>query len=79
MVCSQILLRINVLLQSLWGAGRTTEAEQLLERMSEKGYSLDTESCNIIIDGLCRNNKLDVAMGVVDGMWREKEAQLFAD
>jgi pentatricopeptide repeat protein len=79
MVCSQILLRINVLLQSLWRAGRTTEAEQLLERMSEKGYSLDTESCNIIIDGLCRNNKLDVAMGVVDGMWREKEAQLFAD
>ncbi|XP_062224157.1 pentatricopeptide repeat-containing protein At2g17140-like [Phragmites australis] len=66
----------NVLLQSLWRAGRTTEAEQLLERMSEKGYSLDTASCNIIVDGLCRNSKLDVAMGIVDGMWKEGSAAL---
>jgi pentatricopeptide repeat protein len=44
--------------------------------MSEKGYNLDTASCNIIIDGLCRNDKLDVAMGIVDRMWIEGSAAL---
>ncbi|KAJ1277762.1 hypothetical protein BS78_04G028200 [Paspalum vaginatum] len=74
--CAPNSFTYNVLLQSLWRSGRTTEAEQMLERMSEKGYTLDTTSCNIIIDGLCKNSRLDVAMGIVDGMWKEGSAAL---
>ncbi|MFQ6628249.1 hypothetical protein Gotur_006512, partial [Gossypium turneri] len=32
--------------------------------MNEKGYGVDTVTCNIVINGLCKSGKLDKAMEI---------------
>ncbi|KAL3597764.1 hypothetical protein D5086_009401 [Populus alba] len=61
---------------TLWKEGRISEAEELLQKMNEKGYVIDTVTCNIVIDGLCNNGKLDKAIEIVNGMWTHGSAAL---
>ncbi|KAI8021355.1 Pentatricopeptide repeat-containing protein [Camellia lanceoleosa] len=45
------------------------EAENLLQKMKERDYGLDTVTCNIVIDGLCKSGKVDKAIKIVSEMW----------
>ncbi|KAE8702252.1 Pentatricopeptide repeat-containing protein [Hibiscus syriacus] len=44
--------------------------------MNEKGYGVDTVTCNIVIDGLCKSEKLEKAMEIADEMWTHGSAAL---
>ncbi|MFQ6636794.1 hypothetical protein Gotur_013833, partial [Gossypium turneri] len=44
--------------------------------MNEKGYGVDTVTCNIVIDGLCKSGKLDKAMEIAQEMWTHGSAAL---
>ncbi|MCI34169.1 pentatricopeptide repeat-containing protein, partial [Trifolium medium] len=39
--------------------------------MNEKSYQLDTVTCNIVVNGLCRNGELEKASDVVSEMWTD--------
>ncbi|KAG4157071.1 hypothetical protein ERO13_D02G039033v2 [Gossypium hirsutum] len=44
--------------------------------MNEKGYGVDTVTCNIVINGLCKSGKLDKAMEIAHEMWTHGSAAL---
>ncbi|KAK4401314.1 Pentatricopeptide repeat-containing protein [Sesamum angolense] len=56
--------------------GKIEEAERLMQKMNERGNGLDTVSCNIVIDGLCRTGKVDRAVEIVNEMWTHGSAAL---
>ncbi|KAI4342201.1 hypothetical protein MLD38_026852 [Melastoma candidum] len=52
------VLRIFILviyLHRLWKEDKELEAEKLQQKMNERGYRLDTVTCNIVIHGLPKN------------------------
>ncbi|TYH66709.1 hypothetical protein ES332_D06G141500v1, partial [Gossypium tomentosum] len=58
------------------GCGKILEAEELLQKMNEKGYGVDAVTCNIVIDGLCKSGKLDKAMEIAHEVWTRGSAAL---
>ncbi|KAF7127665.1 hypothetical protein RHSIM_Rhsim11G0197400 [Rhododendron simsii] len=52
------------------------QKQSLLQKMKEKGFGVDTVTCNIVIDGLCKCGKVDKAVGIVSEMWDHGSAAL---
>ncbi|XLR07190.1 hypothetical protein S83_035128 [Arachis hypogaea] len=48
----------------------------MLQMMNEKCYQLDTVTCNIMINGLCRNGKLEEAIQMLGEMWTDGPTSL---